>query len=709
MPIIESSILVNRPARETYSFLKDLETFPKFIAGVEQIKLRQSSKHQVVSEWTIQVDGTRLSWREKDVFDDDLLSIKFKMLDGDFSTYNGEWRVLENGTTSRVSLALSFDWGILTAREEVAKAIERKAQLAVRWMLRHLKNRLGHGTVLSQEVVLDDVRTIVSELVTYDNEKGQRIVGYYDHLKDAAAGDPFVVIPPGYGETKRDALSVAYYLAKNGFNVIRYDATDHVGESDGEIVNATLGRFKRDLIATLDYLERTFGTRRVGVVASSLAKRVAIKAAAEDKRIALLIGLMGVVDLRETLRAVYKEDMVASCLAGKRWGVTDVLGFEVSGRFLETAIAERYHDLETTKEDMLKLDVPVVFLVAENDAWVRLDDVRVVLESTHRQLNEMVVIPETLHRLEENPKAAKVALRQIVASCSKYLRYKPIGIDTVIEASIREIAVQNRLEKERLRGFWSITRTEERTFWEDYLGKYFVLIKSPDYRRYLEDVCDVLGPLKDGDALLDAGCGNGHLGAWLLAQRKGCGSRISDERVDVQYTYVGVDFAELALKEARRRHEELLVHDSSQMRPKYRYLLSDLQNPLPFASGSFTKICCSLVLSYLDDPLEVLRKLMHLLRPGGRIVVSSLKPHNDLSLIYRNFVDVSNSDEEIKEARKLLSNAGRIRQKEGEGRYQFFSKMELMAMLATVRARAIEGRMSFGNQSCVAGGEKAFK
>lgn len=702
MALIETSILVNQPPEATYALLKEMESFPRFISGIEQLKVRRLSKHQAVSEWTVQIDGTRISWKEKNIFDDETLTIKFKMLEGDFSSYVGEWHVMGNGSTARVSFIFSIDWGVLSMPDEVLQVLERKARLATRFMLRQLKRNLGYESIILQEAGVGGPSTLTSELVTYQNKDDQHIIGFFDHMKGNLITAPFVIIPPGYGETKRDALSAAYFLAKNGFNIIRYDATNHTGESEGEIVNSTLGHMKEDLQSTLDYVEKTFGVRRFGIVASSLAKRVALKAAAEDKRIALLVSLVGVVDLRETLRAVYKEDMIGSCLAGKRWGITDVLGFEVSGRFLETAITDRYHDLETTKDDVRNINIPIVFLVAENDAWVRLNDVRVVIETTNRYPNEMLVIPDALHHLQENPKAARFALRQIVASCSKYLLYKPITIDEVVEPSAREIAIQNKLEKNRQQALKQFNADEEKLFWEEYLAKYFVLIKSPDYRSYLADVLDALGPIQKGDLILDAGCGNGHFGAWLLTEGIEKGGLQS-------YAYVGVDLSFHALKEAARRHKELLQQFSHNGNPTLWYLTGDFNQKSMFKNLSFDKICCSLVLSYLQNPVEVLKELTKTLKPGGRIVVSSLKPHNDLSLIYRNFVDVANSEEEIREGRRLLSNAGKIKQKENEGKYQFFSKTELTAMLATVGMRAIQTQTSFGNQAYVVAGEKPHK
>ena len=45
---------------------------------------------------------------------------------------------------------------------------------------------------------------------------------------------PLIIIPSAYAETKKDALHLSYYLVANGFQVLRYDNTNHTGESDAE-------------------------------------------------------------------------------------------------------------------------------------------------------------------------------------------------------------------------------------------------------------------------------------------------------------------------------------------------------------------------------------------------------------------------------------------------------------------------------------------
>ena len=714
MPIIESSIAINRSARELFRLLKDMEAFPRFITGVDQVKVKRLSTHQVVSEWKVNVGGTRVNWKERDIFDDESLTIKFKMTEGDFASYSGLWQVMEDGTYSRLSFMLSIDWELQHLREEIIPELERKAKLAARWMLREIRNSASSDRVLVQLPTttaapsLVTEGTIISDPIMYKNREGKRIIGFLDRPRAASGEEPFIVMPPGYGETKRDALSISYYLVKNGFRVVRYDATDHLGESEGDITTTTMPKLKLDLLSTLDYVEGTFGVRRVGVIASSLAERMAIKAAAEDSRIVFLLGVVGVVNLQDTLQSIYREDIIGDVSQGRIKDFYDVLGFDIDKEYPISAIREQYHDLQTTVNDMRKVRIPVVFLVAKHDAWVRLEDVRLVVESSAGSPRDLHLIPEAMHQLFENPRAAKVAVKQAVVSATKYLYGKSLDLGDVAEPNLRELARQNQLEKQRLASLSQITTAGEQQFWTEYLSSYVMLSKVPDYQHYLSLIQELLGDLKDGDVVLDAGCGVGYFGGWMLAtllgRLKKTGTRVP------RYQYLGVDFVQTALDQARTQHTEILAKlvgpgrgsaKNGKVSVEFTYLLSDLNKPIPFADSSLDKICCSLVLSYLREPLFCARELMRVLKPGGRIVVTSLKPYPDLSEIYRNFVSHAQTEQDVIEARRLLSSAGRIRQKEGEGHYAFYSEKELTALMVAIGGEGVQVRRSFGNQANV--------
>jgi 2-polyprenyl-3-methyl-5-hydroxy-6-metoxy-1,4-benzoquinol methylase len=95
--------------------------------------------------------------------------------------------------------------------------------------------------------------------------------------------------------------------------------------------------------------------------------------------------------------------------------------------------------------------------------------------------------------------------------------------------------------------------------------------------------------------VLDVGCSTGYL-AERLQQR---GS-----------TVIGIDMDERAAELARRFCEAVYVGDIETME-------------LPFEPGSFDAIVCGDLIEHLRGPEGVLRRLRPLLRPGGRLVLST--------------------------------------------------------------------------------------
>lgn len=156
--------------------------------------------------------------------------------------------------------------------------------------------------------------------------------------------------------------------------------------------------------------------------------------------------------------------------------------------------------------------------------------------------------------------------------------------------------------------------------------------------------------------------------------------------------------------------QQQLSHEYRGIAFSYRKLDFDaggvaVKRRLPFADASVNKICCSLVLSYLKEPLSLIREFHRILRPGGVAVVSSMKPGCDMTVLYHDYV-TQNSDTQSElevdneqDASVLLSAAGRIKLKEDTGVYQFFEFEELEQFAALSGFEDTQSCRSFGNQA----------
>ncbi|MFI5336204.1 MAG: methyltransferase domain-containing protein [Opitutales bacterium] len=553
-----------------------------------------------------------------------------------------------------------------------------------------------------------------TDFVSFPNRHGLKLAACLDHNGDLR-GRPWVVVAPKYGETKKNNLQTAYYLAANGVNVLRFDMSNHVGESEGRMPLFTIPGAVDDIIGVFDYLERELGVARAGLLANSLSARMAIRATALDPRIAYLVSLVGVVHVQRTLTVVYQEDVVANFVAGKRWGVNDVLGFDIDfENFLGTLVASGLHTLEGTAADLAAIAVPVAFLSAQKDAWVDLAEVQQVVARARRC--EFRQIKDAMHEVRENPEAAERTFREVVALCLSWARGTELTADRIVIPDKRIYLRQNKVERDRYRKA-NPDPMSETDFWTKYLGKYEYFAQVDVYQYYISLVGDLLGPFRAGETVLDAGCGNGLFGLWALRH-------LLDKNpapLDPPPVYVGIDLTQKGLLDALKRHGEIrgdLTREAPARatRLDFAYVQMDLdqfggvrageEGLVDFAAGTFDKICCSLLISYLRRPHDLLRELHRVLKPGGRIVVTSMKPFADLSDLYRSYVQKHTSALEVESARDLLRAAGKIKVKEEQGYYTFFSGEELCEAMLAQGFRSAQSTMSFGNQATVVSAEK---
>jgi SAM-dependent methyltransferase/pimeloyl-ACP methyl ester carboxylesterase len=562
-----------------------------------------------------------------------------------------------------------------------------------------------------QGQALSEFSEIRSEVVFFPSRAGKRIVGFLDVAAECPEDAPYVVVSPKFGESKKNNLQLAYQLAANGLKVLRFDHTNHVGESEGEIQAYTFSGAVDDIHSAIDYLEVQHGVKQVQLVANSLSARCALRVAAVDPRVYRLVMLVGVVNFQRTATEVYQRDMVAEYSEGRMQGISDILGHQVDvDAFLEDSIQHDLHNLSGSVEDISNLKCKTFFISAERDVWVDIKDVETLASGS--DLVSISLIENAMHELRENPGAAAIAMRSLVYVCATGELPREGGAEVQLrEPSKKDLFAQNKIERDRLKAAAPL-RESEKDFWKDYLQRYNILESVGDYQEYLSLVGDCLGQPQADQVYFDCGCGNGMFGAWcirdVLLQEKDWGL--------TPPVYFGLDLTNKGLTDASLKHfncEEGVGDARAALDLMYlRYDLDEIDlettegTLLPFADNSIDRICCSLLISYLKRPDFLLRELFRILKSDGKIIVSSMKPYCDLSIIYKDVVDESSQDETLQSARDLLSAAGAIKLKEEEGHYKFYEKEELTECVAAAGFSRVKVYRSFGDQANLVCAEK---
>ncbi len=122
----------------------------------------------------------------------------------------------------------------------------------------------------------------------------------------------------------------------------------------------------------------------------------------------------------------------------------------------------------------------------------------------------------------------------------------------------------------------------------------------------------------------------------------------------------------------------------------------------------FDKISASLLISYIFNPDEIFLEFHRLIKPGGKLLVSSMRQDSDVSVIFTNYISKLRAlalDEKENEARNanltaaraMLNEAAALFELEEDGYFRFYSGEELEDMMARAGFAHIQIRHSLGN------------
>ena len=132
------------------------------------------------------------------------------------------------------------------------------------------------------------------ENVTFTGDGGVRLQGWiFRSAAEAARHRGTVVYLHGVGDSRGSSVGIARHLTARGFDVVAYDSRAH-GQSGGDA--CTYGFYeKRDLARVLDQLP---GGAPFVLLGNSMGAAVAVQAAADEPRVAEVVAIATISDLR---------------------------------------------------------------------------------------------------------------------------------------------------------------------------------------------------------------------------------------------------------------------------------------------------------------------------------------------------------------------------------------------------------------------------
>ena len=524
------------------------------------------------------------------------------------------------------------------------------------------------------------------------NPRGQAIMITDDHLRPSIAPNaPVVIISPGYGQTSLDAITLSYYLAHHQLRVLRYDHTNHVGLSDGELQQTTLRNMQADLLKVVEFVQHTWPTAPLIVIASDISARVALKTAVQSSPLDLLLLINPVVDMQVVLMNAHGHDLVADHRYGLRRGIANLLGLNVNiDRFVGDLVAGHFTDLASTLADLRLLrspsailtipappigplppaDLPQAFLTALG-AHTRLATVPTPLTGQELPLNE------------QHPPAFRKVLEEIALVVSV-----PLSPAEFHLPAHDVLARQQRIELERTRLRHNLSQITREALRVAHLQQLPQLGNLHEYWKLLDDLYRLLSPLEPGSMLMDVGVGHGDLVRATMVNQA-YRSRQRGWSPERPVHVIGLGHSHDSLTQARQSlralHRELdsdfagtlTIHPPLTA----EWVHTDWTQGLPFKNNSLHRIVCNLSLPFVPSPLCTIRELYRILHPQGRLVLTVFHPDTDLSVLYRRHLRAANQDEFSPQPQIVLHYLGRLREAIRHGLLHTFDRSSLASFL----------------------------
>ncbi|AGB41497.1 oligoketide cyclase/lipid transport protein [Halobacteroides halobius DSM 5150] len=142
MPQVVESIILNGSIDKAYQLAKDMESYPQFMENVISVKVLKRDKKSTITSWETKIDGRSISWKEKDLFNDDGYEILYQQLEGDLKKFEGKWDLKEVVQGVKITLSVEFEFGVAMLAPLLNPILKKKVRSNSKNMLEAIKQKV---------------------------------------------------------------------------------------------------------------------------------------------------------------------------------------------------------------------------------------------------------------------------------------------------------------------------------------------------------------------------------------------------------------------------------------------------------------------------------------------------------------------------------------------------------------------------------------
>ena len=142
MAQVTATTRIHAPLPEVYRVAKDIEKFPEFMPDVQSIRILDRAGARITAEWVGLMQGRKIRWVEEETWDDAAHRSTFRLIEGDFSKFEGSWSFAPVPDGTETVLILDYEMELPLAGALLSNLLKVLVRKNLESMLASLKGQL---------------------------------------------------------------------------------------------------------------------------------------------------------------------------------------------------------------------------------------------------------------------------------------------------------------------------------------------------------------------------------------------------------------------------------------------------------------------------------------------------------------------------------------------------------------------------------------